>query len=217
MTKTTDAPKLNIFQRMNKVMDAINYVAKEKPDGLKYSVVTHDKVTALVREHFVTHGIVAFILGGSMKVEQSGNTTQTQFTVRFQNIDDPEDYMDVDTLGQGVDPQDKGPGKAMSYGVKYAYLKALGLETGDDPDLTQDDRARRRSTIQQKADGYITTIQRTVNGDDLLAFIATAEFIETMNGLRTQDPATLQMVQAETVAAAKRIGVELPKKKQADA
>jgi hypothetical protein len=29
----------------------------------------------------------------------------------------------------------------MSYGVKYALLKVLGLETGDDPDVVQDNRA----------------------------------------------------------------------------
>lgn len=32
---------------------------------------------------------------------------------------------------------DKGPGKAISYAVKYAYLKAFALETGDDPDHDQ--------------------------------------------------------------------------------
>jgi hypothetical protein len=63
------------------------------------------------------------------------------FTVRFENIDDRTDYIDVETFGYGVDPQDKGPGKAMSYGVKYALLKVLGLETGDDPDTVQDNRA----------------------------------------------------------------------------
>jgi hypothetical protein len=68
------------------------------------------------------------------------------FTVRFENIDDRTDYIDVETFGYGVDPQDKGPGKAMSYGVKYALLKVLGLETGDDPDTVQDNKADYRPT-----------------------------------------------------------------------
>ena len=53
-------------------------------------------------------------------------------TVRFVNIDEPQDFFDVQSFGYGVDGQDKGPGKAMSYAVKYALLKALGLETGED-------------------------------------------------------------------------------------
>ena len=48
------------------------------------------------------------------------------------------DLIDVETFGFGIDDQDKGPGKAMSYAVKYALLKTLGLETGDDPDMDQD-------------------------------------------------------------------------------
>jgi hypothetical protein len=42
------------------------------------------------------------------------------------------------SFGYGIDDQDKGAGKAMSYAVKYALLKTLGLETGDDPDENQD-------------------------------------------------------------------------------
>jgi hypothetical protein len=59
-------------------------------------------------------------------------------TIRFVNIDEPMDLIDVETFGFGIDDQDKGPGKAMSYAVKYALLKTLGLETGDDPDMDQD-------------------------------------------------------------------------------
>ncbi len=56
----------------------------------------------------------------------------------FFNIDDPQDKLDTCSFGFGVDTQDKGPGKAMSYMVKYALLKTLGLETGDDPDFDQE-------------------------------------------------------------------------------
>jgi hypothetical protein len=81
-----------------------------------------------------------------LQVAQNGNRTEAVFSVRFENIDNRADYIDVETFGYGVDPQDKGPGKAMSYGVKYALLKVLGLETGDDPDTVQDNRADYRPT-----------------------------------------------------------------------
>jgi hypothetical protein len=82
-----------------------------------------------------------------MQIEQNGNRSQATFDVRFENIDDRSDFIDVATFGYGVDPQDKGPGKAMSYGVKYALLKVLGLETGDDPDEVQDASANHVETI----------------------------------------------------------------------
>jgi hypothetical protein len=120
-------------------MGEVDYVQKEKKQGMNYSIVSHDAVTAKVRPLLHKHGIVYY--PRALTVSQNGNRTEAVFTVRFENIDDRTDYIDVETFGYGVDPQDKGPGKAMSYGVKYALLKVLGLETGDDPDTVQDNRA----------------------------------------------------------------------------
>ncbi len=131
--------KTNIAQRINAAMEDVDYVQKEKKQGMNYSIVSHDAVTAKVRPILQKHGVVYY--PRDMNVEQVGNRTQAMFNVRFENIDDRADFIDVATFGFGVDPQDKGPGKAMSYGVKYALLKVLGLETGDDPDTVQDNRA----------------------------------------------------------------------------
>jgi hypothetical protein len=131
--------KRNIAQRIAAVMGEVDYVQKEKKQGMNYSIVSHDAVTAKVRPLLHKHGVIYYPRG--LTVSQNGNRTEAVFTVRFENIDDRTDFIDVETFGYGVDPQDKGPGKAMSYGVKYALLKVLGLETGDDPDTVQDDRA----------------------------------------------------------------------------
>lgn len=131
--------KLNIAQRINAAMGEVDYIQKEKKQGMNYSIVSHDAVTAKVRPILQKHGVVYY--PRDLNVHQEGNRTQAIFSVRFENIDDRADYIDVATFGYGVDPQDKGPGKAMSYGVKYALLKVLGMETGDDPDTVQDARA----------------------------------------------------------------------------
>jgi hypothetical protein len=131
--------KRNIAQRIAAVMGEVDYVQKEKKQGMNYSIVSHDAVTAKVRPLLHKHGVIYYPRG--LTVNQNGNRTEAVFTVRFENIDERSDFIDVETFGYGVDPQDKGPGKAMSYGVKYALLKVLGLETGDDPDTVQDNRA----------------------------------------------------------------------------
>lgn len=130
---------LNIAQRINAAMAEVDYIQKEKKQGMNYSIVSHDAVTAKVRPILQGHGIVYY--PRDLNVIQNGNRTEAVFKVRFENIDDRTDFIDVDTMGYGVDPQDKGPGKAISYGVKYALLKVLGLETGDDPDEVQDAKA----------------------------------------------------------------------------
>ena len=92
-------------------------------------------------------------------------------SVRFQNIDDPDDFLAVETCGYGVDDQDKGPGKAMSYAVKYALLKCLGLETGDDPDIEQDKPSDigevekvRAAIVQSKTNTDLLAIQDSIKG-----------------------------------------------------
>lgn len=126
---------LNILQRINAVMQELDYLQKEKKSGMQYSFVSHDKVTGAIRPLLVKHGIVCW--PSQFKVQQEGNRTQLQCKVVFANIDQPEDAFEVDSFGYGIDSQDKGPGKAISYAVKYALLKTFALETGDDPDQDQ--------------------------------------------------------------------------------
>jgi hypothetical protein len=148
----------NIFQRMHAVMEAVDYIQKEKKQGMRYSIVTHDAVTAKVRPEMVRQGIVYY--PHALEHQQNGNRTECRMAVRFQNVDDPNDHFDVDTFGYGIDDQDKGPGKAMSYAVKYALLKALGLESGDDPDEEQDKTVesatyKELATLITDADGMV--------------------------------------------------------------
>ena len=131
----TQASTLNILQRINAVMKELDYLQKEKKSGMQYSFVSHDKVTGAIRPLLVKHGIVCW--PSQFDVKQEGNRTQLHCKVVFANIDEPEDAFEVDSFGYGIDAQDKGPGKAISYAVKYALLKTFALETGDDPDQDQ--------------------------------------------------------------------------------
>lgn len=126
---------MNLHQRLAKAMQKVTYIQKDKKQGMRYSIVSHDAVTAKVRPALLEAGIVYYPT--RVQHEQIGNRTQCSMSVRFVNIDETTDFIDVETFGYGIDDQDKGPGKAMSYAVKYALLKTLGLETGDDPDMDQ--------------------------------------------------------------------------------
>lgn len=128
----SDTKAMNVHQRIAQVMKAVTYVQKERKNGMKYTIVTHDKVTGLARTPLLEAGVIYYPVRCDNVI--NGNRVECSMTVRFCNIDDPADHIDVPTFGFGIDAQDKGPGKAMSYAVKYALLKTLGLETGDDPE-----------------------------------------------------------------------------------
>jgi len=123
----------NIHQRMLEVMRQVDYVAKErkKVNG-QYTFVSHDAVVAAIRPHLLTNGIAT-----EVNVEahsQDGNRTVVDLSIAFINVDEPQDRIVIHAVGHGIDNQDKGIGKAVSYGVKYALLKTFMLETGDDPE-----------------------------------------------------------------------------------
>lgn len=144
MTKTKE--NLNIHQRILAVMDGVSYIQKgDKKVNNQYTFAGHDAVTAAARPHFIKHGVlvISTILEQSTewksvkdkygKDKLRGITTML-VGVSFINVDDPADKIDCKFLGHGIDDGDKGPGKAMSYAYKYAILKTLSLETGDDPE-----------------------------------------------------------------------------------
>ncbi len=143
--------KPNLMQRMQAVMQSVSFVQKEKKKGMQYSIVSHDRVTALLRPPCVENGIVSYPV--EVAFRQDGNRTEAKVTVRFCNVDDPADFIDVQSIGYGIDSQDKGPGKAMSYATKYAYLKAFMLETGDDPDFDQETTHKPRERSNQSSAG----------------------------------------------------------------
>lgn len=150
---TKEAKELNIYQRLHAVMKAIDYVQKEdKKVNNQYTFVSHDAVTAKCRKEFVEHGILSIpsvinheaVVGTTKKkvyidkketyIDEEITKTILTVNVDFVNIDKPEEKISTISMGYGLDNQDKGVGKAYSYAVKYAYLKVLGLETGDDPE-----------------------------------------------------------------------------------
>lgn len=123
----------NIHQRIIDVMSELDYIQKgDKMVNGQYRFVSHDQVTAAIHPLFVKHGICC--IPTVEKTEQLGTRTEVTLRVRFVNIDKPDDFVESNWLGFGIDGGDKGPGKAISYAYKYAILKTFCLETGDDAD-----------------------------------------------------------------------------------
>lgn len=75
---------------------------------------------------------------------------------RFINIDKPEEYIDVIAYGDGIDSQDKAPGKAVTYADKYAIMKGYKIQTGEDPDkYPSGDTIKIEKPLSQRQDEFI--------------------------------------------------------------
>ena len=131
----TETKVLNIYQRLNAVMGEVSYVKKEGNGGkgLPYKSVSHDTVTKKLHGPLQRHGVI--VTSDVVECSQDGNRTEIKLAVSFINIDDPKDVFTVHFYGHGVDQQDKGIGKAISYAMKYCLLKTFLLESGPDDDV----------------------------------------------------------------------------------
>lgn len=140
---------MNIYQKLSAITAEISAVAKNLKVGEgrnAYKAVGEADVLAAVKPIEAKHGVYSYpykrdIIESAVleTIGYDGKTRKQQFlrletVYRFVNIENPDEYVDITTYGDGVDSQDKAVGKAMTYGDKYALLKAYKIITGDDPD-----------------------------------------------------------------------------------
>lgn len=146
--------KMNIYQRMSAITTEIATVGKnlavELPGGHGYKAVGEVDVLRAVKPLEDKYGVFSYpadreivesgeIVNQTPRGESRRLFVRIKTTYRFVNRDDKTDYIEIATYGDGVDSQDKAPGKAMTYADKYALLKAYKIQTGEDPDATGSD------------------------------------------------------------------------------
>jgi hypothetical protein len=155
VTEEPSIETLNIHQRLFGIMSELKPLEKDKEvknanGRVMYEYISHDAVTAHIRPLLIKYRVMVQPTVDSVKTD--GNRTELEVAVHFINVDNPADAISVGTIGYGVDPSDKGPGKAFSYALKYAYLKLFLLNSGDDieeQDLPHDSAVM---TANQKED-----------------------------------------------------------------
>lgn len=142
---------LNIFSKMLAITNELTTIGKDLlvGDGArKYKAVGESNVLAAIKPLENKYGIYSYpfsreIISTAELTTKSGGKQlflRLKTTYRFVNTDDPKDYIDIISYGDGVDSQDKAPGKAMTYSDKYALMKAYKMITGDDPDQDASDQ-----------------------------------------------------------------------------
>ena len=140
---------MNIYQKLAAITADMQTVAKnlsiDTGNGKSYKAVSERDVLDTVKPLEAKHGVYSYPVNRET-LESERLETETKYGVktsfytriktvyRFVNMDDPTDYIETVVFSVGLDSGDKGDGKAMTYGDKYALLKAYKISTGDDPD-----------------------------------------------------------------------------------
>lgn len=152
---STTEPK-NIYQKINLIMGEVTHIQKTQKQGMRYAIIEHDDVTSLLSPACQKQGIVYH--PKELTFAQIGNRTEVALLLVFVNVDNPSDQFTVPSFGYGIDDSDKGPGKAISYAVKYGLLKTFGLQTGDDPDKDQNSSFKEPTPVKNEAPTHNTRL-----------------------------------------------------------
>jgi len=172
----TPRKEKNIHQRLNSVMAEVSYIKKDKKIDMGkggFRVTGHDNVTKLIHPLLVKHGIS--LIPSVEDMTQEGNRTRARMSFDWVNIDEPEDKFTNECVAYGIDSQDKGPGKAISYAQRYIVLKTLHIETGEkDVEESNDDfvpqaKVLKPVDLSPKASGnhpeYDAQLDKPITGD----------------------------------------------------
>ena len=163
--------EMNIYQKMSAITAELSAVAKNLDVGVgksSYKAVGEADVLAAVKPLETKYGIYSFPSASKMidsqiitrnTTDYNGNAKEVsnffmriERTYRFVNADNPSEFIEVTSYGDGVDSCDKAPGKAMTYADKYALLKAYKIITGDDPDQAKSEESTIKADVLRCAD-----------------------------------------------------------------
>lgn len=144
MSSQPEASK-NLYQRISAVMRDVEYLKKDKAVSTggsgSYQALSEETVTKNVRESMVRHGLVILPIEQEQRLDDLNRgagkiVSLTTVSVRYKivNVDTPTEFEILASGGTGVDSQDKGIGKAMTYSYKYLLLRTFGIATGNDTD-----------------------------------------------------------------------------------
>lgn len=150
---------MNIHEKISAVMQDVNSISKDggvKYGNTNYKYLSAEKTIKIMREELIKHKLVVYPI--KQESERTGNITHLDITYRLVNVENPEEYIDIVSCGDGMDTADKASGKAMTYAYKYLFWRTFCVPVGDDPDCISSEQlveeaeaeARKKEPISQQ-------------------------------------------------------------------
>lgn len=131
---------MSLAKKMAAVAAACNYVQKTgRNDFHKYRYATAADVLAKVNEALVEQGVCSTVDPEVLSEQDNAGNRTVTVKVRLTLHDSESDETLVTAgIGCGQDKGDKAVMKAQTAAIKYAWMLALNISTGDDPEADED-------------------------------------------------------------------------------
>lgn len=169
-----EAKEMNIFEKMLNITNEIANVNKNLTVGegkSSYKAVGEADILKAVKELEFKYRVYSYpanreVIESTMYTtinnygEKNNIFSRIKTTYRFVNIDKPDEYIETITFAEGIDTQDKGSGKAMTYSDKYALMKSYKIITGEDPDQNPSETGyKKQQTSVKVSNNKITDVE----------------------------------------------------------
>lgn len=122
-----------------------------------YKYLSAEKTIKVMREELAKHKLVVYPV--KQESQRNGNITHLDITYRLVDTENPEDFIEVVSCGDGMDTADKASGKAMTYAYKYMFWRTFCIPVGDDPDKIASEQLVDEQKASQSATEPITELQ----------------------------------------------------------
>jgi len=140
--------ELNLREKFAEVRRRLGYVQKRgHNERHNYSYVMAADLAGAVGDILAELGVVMIPQLQSISTETPRSSSEriARIVMNYRFVDTKSgEELTVRVAGEGTDPGDKAPYKAMTGALKYALLQSFLLATGDDP---EDERADSRAAI----------------------------------------------------------------------
>lgn len=141
MTEAMERPVKKITSKLVKVMEEVSHVQKNGTNEFhKYQYATAADVLEKVNEALCKNKICSVAKASLISLDHVTNAkgnqehlATVQMNIRLIDSESGE-YIDIAGLGNGQDSGDKAVMKAETASIKYAYMMAFNISTGDDPE-----------------------------------------------------------------------------------
>ena len=121
----------NIYNKLLSVWENVSTVAKgNKVAGLHFNPILHDEVNKVCREALIKEKLIAIPKYVNQRTIENYFYLECNLTII--NTENPREKLEIEGASAFAKIDKYATGNAMSYATKYAYLKALALQTGED-------------------------------------------------------------------------------------
>jgi hypothetical protein len=140
-------PKRTLGQKLVEIALSIDRIEKDKtfPGQGNWKYASAENMLATVRGEFLSRGVL--VLASERETTDRPRTTRqgdetavttVHLTFTLMDTESP-DEIELDWVGRGEDPADRGIGKALTNAIKTFMRQQLMLPWGDDPEASDSD------------------------------------------------------------------------------